>query len=290
MKFWQSVFCTEFDQLIDVVRIAEELGFDGVLLSDHLLHFERISSRYPYSSDGRPPSFSATTPWPECWSTIAALAAATEKLAFLTNVFILPLRHPVEVAKTLASVASMFEGRIGLGAGAGWMKEEFDALGVDFRTRGKRFDESIEVLRKLWSGEFVEHHGRFFDFPRAKMCPVPNTSIPIYIGGMSRAALRRAATLGDGWIGAGQTLDQARATLDELRTARAAAGREQQPFDAIVPLLEPLTPDVVARLEEAGAGGTVSYPFVFELGPASTLEAKRAYMERFAERVIAKVR
>ncbi len=290
MKFWQSVFCTEFDQLTDVVRIAEELGFDGVLLSDHLLHFERIASRYPYSTDGKPPSFSATTAWPECWSTTAALAAATEKIRFLTNVFILPLRHPVEVAKALATVASLFEARVGLGAGAGWMKEEFEALGIDFHTRGKRFDESIEVLRKLWSGEMVEHHGRFFEFPRAKICPVPKRPIPIYIGGMSRAALRRAATLGDGWIGAGQTLEQAVATLAELIKMRSAAGRQREPFDAIVPLLDPLTPDVLSRLEEAGAGGTVSYPFVFELGPSSTLEAKRAYMERFAEQVIAKHR
>ncbi len=287
MKFWQSVFCTEFDQLTDVVRIAEEVGFDGVLLSDHLLHFDRIASRYPYSADGKPPAFSPSTAWPECWSTIAALAATTRKIAFLTNVFILPLRHPVEVAKALATVASLFEGRVGLGAGAGWMKEEFEALGVDFHTRGKRFDEAIEVLRKLWSGEMVEHHGRFFEFPRAKICPVPKQPIPVYIGGMSRPALRRAATLGDGWIGAGQTIEQAEATLAELSKARRAAGRDHLPFDAIVPLLEPLTPDVLERLEKAGAGGTVSYPFVFELGPSSPLEAKRACMERFAERVIA---
>jgi len=290
MRFWQSIAFTEADQLIEVAKISEEVGFDGVMISDHLLHFEQLQSRYPYRADGRPPSFSAETVWPECWSIIAAMAAATKRIRFVTNVFILPLRNPIEVAKAVSSVATFSGGRVILGAGAGWMKEEFDVLGVDFHTRGKRFDECIDVLRKLWTGKMVEHHGRFFDFPRAQMCPVPATPIPIYIGGMSTAAFRRATRLGDGWLGAGQTPEQALDTIKQFDQMRAEAGRAGAPFDAIIPLTVPPEVDTLKRLRDAGVGGTVSYPFMFTIGPTSTLQQKRAYLEGYANNVIAKLR
>jgi probable F420-dependent oxidoreductase len=290
MKFWQSIAFTEADQLIEVAKICEEVGFDGVMISDHLLHFEQLQSRYPYTADGKPPSFSAQTVWPECWSIIAALAAVTKRIRFVTNVYILPLRNPLEVAKAVASVASFCDGRVILGAGAGWMQEEFDVLGVDFHTRGKRFDECIAVLRQLWTGTMVEHHGKFFDFPRVQMCPVPRQPIPIYIGGMSAAALRRAAQLGDGWLGAGQTPEEAISTLKQLDQLRTEAGRGKEPFDAVVPLKGPLELDALKCLQDAGVGGTVSYPFAFTIGPTSTLEAKRAYLERYADTIIAKLK
>ncbi|MFI5394158.1 MAG: TIGR03619 family F420-dependent LLM class oxidoreductase [Candidatus Binatia bacterium] len=290
MKFWQSIAFTEVDQLFEVAKICDDVGFDGVMISDHLLHFEQLQSRYPYSVDGKPPSFSAQTVWPECWSMIAALAAVTQRIRFVTNVYILPLRSPIEVAKATSSVATFCDGRVILGAGAGWMKEEFDLLGVDFHSRGKRFDECIEVLRKLWTGTMVEHHGKFFDFPRVQMCPVPRQPIPIYIGGMSTAALRRAAQLGNGWLGAGQTPEEALSTLARLDQLRSEAGRGKEPFDAIVPLKGPPEVDVLKRLQDAGVGGTVSYPFTFTIGATSTLEAKRAYLERYANTIIAKLR
>ena len=290
MRFWQSIAFTEADQLIEAAKLCEEVGFDGVMISDHLLHFERLQSRYPYSADGKPPSFSAETVWPECWSIIAAIAAVTKRIRFVTNVFILPLRNPIEVAKATSSVASFCDGRVILGAGAGWMKDEFDILGVDFHTRGKRFDECIEVLRQLWTGKMVEHHGRFFDFPRVQMCPVPSAPVPIYIGGMSAAALRRAARLGDGWLGAGQTPEQALETMRRLNQLRAEAGRAGTPFDAIIPLTVPPDVDTLKRLRDAGVGGTVSYPFGFTIGPTSTLQQKQAYLEGYASNVIAKLR
>ncbi len=290
MEFWQSTFATEAEHLIDVAKLSEDLGFDGVMVSDHLLHFEECQSRYPYSEDGTPPWFQADTVWPESWSIIAALGAVTERVKFVTNVYILPLRNPIEVAKATASAATFCEGRVAVGAGAGWMKEEFDVLGVDFKTRGKRFDECIEVMRKLWTGRPVEHHGEFFDFPSAQMCPVPKQAIPIYIGGMSRAALRRAARLGDGWIGAGQSAIDAIATVDELNKLRVEAGRSHEPFDTIVALNGEPEVDELKRLRDAGVGGVVSYPFVFTIGPTSTFEQKRAHLEWYANEVMAKVR
>lgn len=289
MEFWQSLAFTEPEQLVEVARMCEEVGFDGVMLSDHLLHFEHTESPYPYSENGKPP-FAADTVWPECWSTIAALAAVTRRLRFVTNVFILPLRNPIEVAKATSSVATFAEGRLILGAGAGWMKEEFDVLGVDFATRGKRFEECIEVLRRLWSGKTVEYHGRFFSFPPVRMLPAPKQPIPIYIGGMSTVALRRAATLGDGWIGAGQTAKEALESLRTLGAMRSAAGRAERPFQTVVALKGDPVLDDLRRLQEAGLSGTVSYPFTFTIGSASTLQQKREYLESYANRVIAKVR
>ena len=223
---------------------------------------------------------------PQPWVTIAVMAAATRKLRFSTLIYILPLRDPIEVAKATGSLAVLSGNRFALGAGAGWMHEEFDILGVDFKTRGKRFDEAIEVCRKLWSGEMLEHEGRFFRFPPLQMSPAPTKPVPIYIGGVSDLALRRAGRLGDGWLGSGQTPEDALTMLHKLRAHRKEAGRENEPFEAVVPLVTPPDPDTFKRLEDAGATGTVSYPFTYTVGPTSTLDEKRAYLEGFANNVI----
>ena len=203
-------------------------------------------------------------------------------------VVILTLRHPVEVAKACATVDVLAQGRFVLGAGAGWMKEEFDQLGVDFRTRGARFDESIAALRALWRPGVTEHHGRFFEIPRLSMSPAPRRSVPIYIGGNSVAALRRTALLGDGWLGTGTDPEQAERDLAEIARLRGEAGRSREPFEAIVPLTVAPDAGVLRRLEDRGAHGTVSYPFLYALGPSSTLDQKRRYLETYAENVIRK--
>ncbi|MCZ6463719.1 MAG: LLM class F420-dependent oxidoreductase [Proteobacteria bacterium] len=289
MKFWQVVSFSEPEQLVDIARIVEEVGFDGILVSDHLFFPGKLESKYPYSEDGTP-GFTGETPFPEPWAAISAMAAVTSRIRFGTMVYVLPLRNPLEVAKAAGTAAVLSGGRVVLGAGAGWIREEFDTLGVDFRTRGRRFDECIEALRLLWRGEMVEHHGRFFSFGPLQMSPAPAAPLPIYIGGLSEPALRRAATLGDGWIGAGQTPEDALATVARIRELRREAGRDREPFDAVAPLLTPPEPDVLKRLEEQGVTSTTSYPFSYTVGPTSTLEQKRGYLEQYAESVIARVR
>jgi probable F420-dependent oxidoreductase len=288
VKFWQAVSFTEPEQLVEVAKLVEQAGFEGILVSDHLFHPETLRSKYPYTPDGVP-GFTADTPWPEPFSTIAAMAAVTTRLRFSTMVYILPLRHPVEVAKACATLDILTRGRFVLGAGAGWMKEEFDQLGVDFHTRGARFDEAIEVLRKLWRPGMNEHRGRFFALPRVQMSPSPARPIPIYVGGNSPAALRRTARLADGWLGTGTDPEQAARDLAALARLRADAGRAREPFEAIVPLTTAPDADVLRRLQDQGAHGTVSYPFLYTLGPTSTLEQKRRYLEGYAENVIRKL-
>ena len=134
----------------------------------------------------------------------------------------------------------------------------------------------------------VEYHGEFFDFPKVQMTPAPPSSVPIWIGGVNPRALRRAAQRCDGWLGAGNTVDDAVAIADELGRLRAEAGRENEPFEIVAPLFEPPTPDVLRKLEDHGVTGTVSFPFFYSVGPASTIEQKRAVMEQFSEGVIQK--
>ena len=289
MKFWQVASFSEPEQLLGIARAAEAAGFHGVMLSDHLFFPEELKTRYPYSEDGKP-GFDGTTPFPEPWAAIAAMAAVTERLQFSTLVYILPLRHPLEVAKAVGTAAVLSNNRVALGAGAGWIREEYDALGVDFATRGRRFDESIEVLRSVWRGGRVEPRGEIFALPPLQMSPAPTAAIPIYIGGISEPALRRAARLGDGWIGTGQTPDEAIELLARLHELRGEFGRESAPFETIVPLVVPPDLDLLRRLEgEHGLTATTCYPFLYTLGPTSTLEQKREAMLRFGEHFIAKL-
>jgi probable F420-dependent oxidoreductase len=289
MKLWQSLAFVEPDQLVDLARCAEECGFHGVLLSDHLVFPGQLSSKYPYSPDGKP-LFDGRVPFPDPWVTIAAMAQATTKLRFATLVYVLPLRDPFDVAKSVGTAALLSRERVVLGAGAGWMKEEYDAVGIDFRTRGRRFDEMIAVRRALWSGQMVEHHGRIFDFGPMQMSPTPLAPVPIYVGGVSEAALRRAATLGDGWMGSGNTPEEVPGVLGRLRALRKEAGREKDPFTPIVPLKARLDVDLLRRMEqEHGLGETVSYPFQFALGPTSTLSQKQEFLRRTADELVAKL-
>jgi probable F420-dependent oxidoreductase len=288
VKFWQVASFSEPDQLLDIARGAEEAGFHGLLLSDHLFFPGDLRSRYPYSEDGKP-MFDGTMPFPDPWPVIGAMAAVTTRLRFGTMVFILPLRHPLEVAKAVGTAAVLSNGRVLLGTGAGWIREEYDALGVDFETRGKRYDEMIDVMRKAWSGAMVEHRGDCFDLGRFQMSPAPAAPVPIAIGGTSGVALRRAARLGDGWIGTGQNTDEALGLLAKLRQLRAEAGRSGQPFEAIVPLVAPPDPDAFRRLSDAGMTATTAWPFLYTLGPGSTIAQKRDAMLRFGEQVIAKL-
>jgi probable F420-dependent oxidoreductase len=289
MRFLQSVAFTETEQLVELARAAEEVGFDGVCLSDHVVHPERIASRYPYSPDGRPP-FGPETPWPEPWALIAAMAAATTRLGFMTNVYILPLRHPLEVAKATGTVAVLSGHRVALGVGAGWMREEFDLLGREFHGRGRRMEEMIDILRKLWAGGWVEHRGEHYTFDRLRLEPAPGRPLPVYVGGTSEAALRRAARIGDGWVGSGNDPAEVPEIVSRLRALRREAGREGAPFEVIVALTVAPDPDLFRRLEDEGVTAVVSFPFFFTLGPRSSLDDKRRALEGFAARVIARLR
>ena len=251
MKFWVAFSFSDPTHLVALARKAEEVGLHGVFLADHLVYPEQLASQYPYAKAG--PPFPPDTPFPEPWCTSSAMAAVTRTLRLSVAVHILPLHDPLEVAKSTSTAAVLSGGRLALGAGVGWMKEEFEIQRIDFASRGRRTDEMIEVLRKLWTGQAGRAPGRVLPLPAPCACrPAPPGPIPIWIGGASRAALRRAARLGDGWIGHGHTYDEAGALLDELARLRREAGRSHLPFESIVPLTEPLERDRLAKLAARG--------------------------------------
>jgi probable F420-dependent oxidoreductase len=286
MRFWQSLSFTEMDQLVDLARICEDVGFHGVFVSDHLFHPERLVSKYPYSEDGSPP-YDAATDRPQPWAAICAMAAVTTRLHFNTGVYIAPLRHPLVVAKSLATASVLSRGRVALGVGVGWSREEFDQLGEDFHTRGRRLDEMIEVLRKVWTGDMVEHHGTHYDFDRLRMMPKPVSRIPIQIGGSSGPALRRAAR-NDGWIGSGDDPEELALKVARLRDLRREAGRDDGEFDVIAAVTAPPDVGLYHRLEDEGVTGMVSYPLLYSIGPGTTLDRKRRALEGYANDVIAR--
>ena len=211
MQFGMSIAFTDPADYVPLAVAAEENGFSAITLPDHLIYPAKMEKPYPYTEDGVP-RFAPDDPFPDPWISAVAMATATRKLWFYTSVFVLPARNPVHVAKILASAACVTGNRIALGAGMGWMPEEFRIGEQAFEQRGRRADEMIEVMRKLWSGDWVEHHGEFYDFAPVKMRPSPTQPIPIYVGGFSKPAMRRAAR-NDGWISDLHTLKELEALI-----------------------------------------------------------------------------
>ena len=178
------------------------------------------------------------TPIYDAFAYLAFLAARTERVRLGTHVFNIGLRHPFTTARGVQTVDLLSSGRFEFGIGASWLEEEWDATELDFATRGRRVDEAIEVCKRLWTEETVTHHGEFFAFDEVVFEPKPVQQPwpPILVGGESKAALRRAARLGDGWIGMGHTFESARgADRDAARAARAStAGDRDGPFQIVL--------------------------------------------------------
>jgi probable F420-dependent oxidoreductase len=198
VKYWLITQFTEMDQLDDLAKGSEELGFYGLMLGDHLVSFDQQNDEYLYTDDGGQ-LWQHDTHWPDPWVQVAALAKITSRLKFMTSVYVLPMHDTITAAKAVGTAAYISGGRVILGIGTGWQRGEFELVGRQFDKRGKVMDEQIEVMQKLWSGEMVEHHGRYHDFQRLQMSPPPGAAIPLYGSGLAPVALRRSAGL-DGWI------------------------------------------------------------------------------------------
>jgi probable F420-dependent oxidoreductase len=210
---------------VEIAQEAERLRFESEWLSEHLvLPAAFDASRYP---DGELP-IRPDTPLFDVMVIGAGLAAATNRLRIGTYVYQLGLRHPFIAARAAASLDRVSGGCLELGVGAGWLREEWEAVGVDFDGRGRRLEQAIEVCRRLWTEPTVEHRGEHFSFPPVAFEPKPvRVPLPVHVGGESEGALRRAVTLGAGWIGMHHTLESARQVLARLATHVRHAGRSE---------------------------------------------------------------
>jgi probable F420-dependent oxidoreductase len=274
-----------------LARAAEEAGYDSMVIGDSICYPRHCDSVYPYTADGSR-EFLEDKPFLEPFSLIPALGAVTSTLRFVTFVIKLPLRNPVLLAKQVTSTAVLTGGRLALGAGTSPWREDYDVLGVEWARRGKRMDESIEILRGLSSGEYFEHHGTIYDVPEIKISPVPETPVPILIGGHADAALRRAARAGDGWMhGGGDPADLPK-LLAKLAEFRRAEGTDGKPFEVHVISMDAYTADGVRRLEDQGVTDViVGFRWPYVVGPdTEPLGEKIDHLRRYADTVIAEVR
>ena len=299
MKFWLSlVSVRETEQLPELARFAEDLGFHGLMVGDHLLWPAEIETPYPYSPDGKifvPPD----TPWPDPWVLFAHLGAVTRKLHFASNIYLAALRDPLTVAKSVSTAAALTQDRIILGVSAGWLKEEYEQVGINFDTRGFRLDETLTLVRKLLTGRVVRHEGPLFSV-EGIMCPAPGRPVPIWCGGGAAPAMRRAAQ-NDGWLPLPMTLAQTRTALGAIHVMRRDAGLGQSGFSVGLPLAEPVTQAAVDTLRELAVEDLVVIaPWLpspwdikawLEAGDdMSQLATKKKALERYAEAVMRKVR
>jgi probable F420-dependent oxidoreductase len=266
---------------------AERAGYTSFCVPDSIAYPRDSDSKYPYTPDGDR-HFLEDKPFIEPFSLIPAMGAVTERLRFTTFVMKLPIRHPVLVAKSAASVAVLTGNRFGFGVGLSPWPEDFRLCGQPWEARGARMDEMIEIIRGLTQGGFYEFHGQHYDIQPVKICPVPTRRIPILIGGHAEAALRRAARIGDGWMHAGGDAAALHGYLRRLAELRRECGREREPFEIHVIAMEAFTLEGVKRLADLGVtDAIVGFRNAYEKDTQSIAQKTEA-LSRFADAVIAK--
>lgn len=258
-------FAVTFGQLnprgwLEMAVAADQLGFESVWLPEHLVF--PVEMRGQLVPGEEHPPVPPSTPVYEPGAYLSFLAAQTQHIRLGTFVYLLGIRHPFVGARSFATLDVLSGGRAEVGVGAGWMTTEWEAVGLDPRTRGRRLDEAIDVCKRLWTEEVVEHHGEFFDFAPVMFEPKPvqEPHPPIVVGGESDRALRRAATRCDGWIGMSHTPESVRPQVEQLRRYEEEEGRADRPVEVTV-MGACATPDDAARWEAAGVDRLIVVPW-----------------------------
>jgi probable F420-dependent oxidoreductase len=283
VRFAISTAFLPADQLVTIARKADELGYHALTMPDHVMDLEELSTPYPYTPDGaRRWGFDAE--WPDPWVLVGALSTVTTDLRFFTSVYVPSLRSPFQVAKSVGTAAVLSGNRVALGIGIGWCREEFELMGQDFRTRGKRTDEALELMKALWEPGWTAFEGDHYSAPKMIMEPSPTAPIPVYVGGLSETAFARAARH-QGWVGDLYTIEEAgrhAARLAEIREEIGATGD----FSVITALTDAFLPEHFARAEELGVTDVWTMPWAYYFGTECSLEQRLEGLERFAADVI----
>lgn len=285
MRLSLTVWAIDLDWYAPIARAAEAAGLETMWISDHVvtpLEYRRV---YPYNDTGEP-GYTASTPLPDVWPLLGAVAASTSTIQIGTGVLILPIRNPFLTAHAALTVQNLSHGRFLFGIGTGWMAEEFEALGAPFEARGARTEEILDVMEKLWTGEPTSHRGRFYSFGRVTHPPAPVRPMTLLGCGLSEGMMRRTVRRTNGWFGPAIALDRSMAAVAELDRLRQADGRAAEPFASYVRLDGAFDDANLARHAEAGVEHLVVS--LGHLGVRSDdllerrLEAIAAAGERFA--------
>jgi probable F420-dependent oxidoreductase len=294
MRFTFAEGMTHARYYAPLAQACEANGYTSMTIADSLIYPEESDSKYPYTDTGDR-EFLQGKEFIETMILCAHLFAVTRTLRLTPFVLKLPVRPPVLVAKQASSLAFLSGNRLGLGVGLSPWPEDFAALGVDWKRRGKRMDECMDIVRGLTApGEepsFFSYSGEFYEIQSMQQCPAPTEKIPLLVGGHSDAALRRAVRKGDGWMhagGDGEELDRLLTRLAEIRTEE---GDDRDDFDVHVISYDAYTPDGVKRLADKGVTDCiVGFRIPYIKGPdTEPLETKVKHLEQYAETVIAKV-
>lgn len=214
-----------------VARLAESAGYHSVFVADHVLVPRGLTSKYPYTRDGHFP-YDPDKDWLDPMVALGYLAGQTESIRLGTSIIVVPMRHPIITAKQIATADHLSGGRVIFGAGVGWMAEEFALLGASFHDRGRRMDEYLTLMKRLWTEENPHFEGDYVQVANCGFAPKPvqKPHVPLWVGGESKAAIQRAARLGDGWHSAGTSLAELPEKLSVLRAALQDAGRAEADF------------------------------------------------------------
>jgi probable F420-dependent oxidoreductase len=283
MQYTVSVAMSPVDQLTELAKTAEAVGFDSIALPDSIFYMEKQSADYPNTADGSR-MWNEDTPWADPLIVAGAMGAVTSKLRFYTNVMKLGSRNPLLLARQVGSVANLTKNRFGFGVGIGWAPEEFEWCGVPYAKRGKRVDEMIEVIKLVLAGGMVEFHGEFYDFDRLQMSPAPTEPVPFYVGGHTDVALKRAARVSDGWTSAMLTCDQLAEIIGRLKKLLAENGRADDTFEFQAVCIDKFGVDGHRELAKVGVTDNIVIPWIFEgLGFDAPLDKKQDAMKRFAD-------
>jgi probable F420-dependent oxidoreductase len=283
MRFAISLAFQPVGELVALAREADACGYDALAIPDHVVELEELETPYPYTHDGRR-RWDHAADWPDPWVLTAALAQVTERIRFFTSVYVAALRSPYQVAKSVGTAAVLSGNRVALGVGVGWCREEFALMGQDFTTRGRRTDEALALMERLWTPGWTESDGEHYPTPRLTMEPTPTERVPVYVGGLSEVAFARAARH-DGWIGDLYTTDEAGRHARRLAEIRQEAGANGE-FRMITALTDAFLPDQFAAAEEAGVTDVWTMPWAYYHGLDATLEQKLDGIRRFAADVI----
>ncbi len=275
------------EHFLPLARAAEDAGYGSIAVPESVFFPEEVSAGYPYTADGGR-FWAPETPFLDPFVAIPAMAAVTERISFYTNVLKLGIRDPLLVAKTVSSAAAMADGRVGLGVGLSWIPEEFEWLGKDMRTRGARTNEAIEIIRLVCSGEWVEYHGKHYDFGRLMVRPVPTQPVPIYVGGLSEPGLNRAARLADGWISVANTTAEIAEVAPRLAELRAQYGRSDVPFEIKALCTDVFDLDGFRRMEDLGVTDAMVCPWYFRPGDVDALDHQVDAVAWFGEEIVAR--
>ena len=286
MRFSISTAFQPVDHLPHLARAADELGYHSMAVPDHVVDLEELATPYPYTPDGAR-RWDSSADWPDPWVLIGALAAVTTRLRFFTSVYVPAIRSPFQVAKSVGTAAVLSGNRVSLGVGIGWCREEFELLGQDFATRGRRTDEALALMAALWTPGWTQFDGEFYSAPRLTMEPTPTERIPVLVGGLSEVAFRRAARH-DGWVGDIYPVEEAIALAGRLAEVRRESGAEGD-FTVVAALSDAFLPEHFARAEAGGVTDCWTMPWAYYHGLDATLEQKVDALERFAREVLTPV-